>query len=294
MTDRTVFSRLASSTMLRRAACLLLTGIGTGSVHAADNVPVWPEDHFHIGVGYGGDSNPYIGGAAREYPVPMVSARWGGLFVEGWRAGMEFFRFQKVSLALAGMWDVNELDLTKINSANQIRYQGIEERKPTAQVGVIGIYHSPVGIVEASYFHDVTATHDSSWTNLKISNPIPETGNWYVNPGFFVKTYAEKYNRYYYGVSREDNIRGAQLYYNADFEVQPEVLANYERDFRPRYKPGNSGHIGFDLELDYQLTSFLKIESYWGFEILTGEVETSPLVEDKEIYWGQVGLTLTF
>jgi outer membrane scaffolding protein for murein synthesis (MipA/OmpV family) len=289
MTDRTVFSRLASLAAVFSFLCLV-SSIG----QAAPKQPQWPEDHLTIGAGYQGDSNPYIGGSPRTTPVPMIDARWGSLFIEGWRVGFEFVRMGQVSLALAAMWDVTELDLLEINDANQALFDGIGDKKPTGQVGLIGHYYSPVGLVEASYFHDVTNKHDSSWMNLKIANPIPETGAWFINPGFFVKVYNEKYNRYYYGVSADDNVRGAKIFYNTPFEVLPERLAEYESNFRPRYKPGNSGHIGVDLEVDYSLTPGLKIQSYWSLEILTGEVETSPLVEDKEIYLIEVGLTYTF
>lgn len=287
--------RIPSSMLVRFFSCCALLSSWSASVQAVEFKAPWPEDHLSIGAGMGMNSMIYIGVDPVQYEVPMVDARWGALFIEGTRAGYEFLRIERVSLSIAGMWDRTELDVDDVNSANQDLYLGIEDKKPTAQVGLIGHYHSPVGLVEASYFHDVTANHDSSWTNLKISRPIPETGSWFINPGLFIKTYAEKYNRYYYSVTQEENIKGAQLYYDTDGEpVSDELMADYERNFRPRYKPGNSGHYGIDLEVDYHFTSFLSIQSYWSIEKLTGEVETSPLVEDKEIYVAEIGLVFSF
>ena len=294
MSDRITHSTLAQ--LVSRCVLVLCFSISFSAwVHALEFKPNWPEDHVSIGAGMGMNSMIYLGVDPVTYPVSMVDARWGALFIEGSRAGYEFLRVERVSVSLAGMWDRTELNIDDVNSSNELLYLGIEDRKPTAQIGLIGHYHSPVGLVEASYFHDVTATHDSSWTNLKISRPFPETGNWFINPGFFVKTYAEKYNRYYYSVTREENIEAAQQYYESEGEpVIDELMARYEREFRPRYKPGNSGHIGVDLEVDYHFTPNLSIQSYWSIEKLTGEIETSPLVEDKEIYLAEIGLVFSF
>jgi outer membrane scaffolding protein for murein synthesis (MipA/OmpV family) len=299
MSERIPHSKLAQ--LVSRCTLVLCFSTALSSwVHALEFKPDWPEDHVSIGAGMGMNSMIYIGIDPVTYPVPMVDARWGALFIEGSRAGYEFLRVERVSVSLAGMWDRTELNIDDVNSANKNLYLGIEDRKPTAQVGLIGYYHSPVGLVEASYFHDVTATHDSSWTNLKISRPFPETGNWFINPGFFVKTYAEKYNRYYYSVTQEQNILGAKLQpeyidsTDGEENVTPELLARFEREFRPRYKPGNSGHIGVDLEVDYHFTPNLSIQSYWSIEKLTGEIETSPLVEDMEIYLAEIGLVFSF
>lgn len=292
--------RIPSSMLVRFFSCWALLSSWSASVQALEFKAPWPEDHLSIGAGMGMNSMIYIGVDPVQYEVPMVDARWGALFIEGTRAGYEFLRIERVSLSIAGMWDRTELVVDDVNSANKNLYLGIEDRKPTAQVGLLGFYHSPVGLVEASYFHDVTANHDSSWTNLKISRPIPETGSWFINPGLFIKTYAEKYNRYYYSVTKEENIQGAKLqpeYIDStegEVDVSPELLASFERDFRSRYKPGNSGHYGIDLEVDYHFTSNLSIQSYWSIEKLTGEVETSPLVEDKEIYLAEIGLVFSF
>lgn len=293
MSDRITHSKLAQLV----SRCVLVLCLSTSFsawVHALEFKPNWPEDHLSIGAGMGMNSMIYIGVDPVTYPVSMVDARWGALFIEGSRAGYEFLRVERVSVSLAGMWDRTELNVDDVNSANKRLYLGIKDRKPTAQVGLVGHYHSPVGLVEASYFHDVTATHDSSWTNLKITRPFPETGQWFINPGFFVKTYAEKYNRYYYSVTKEENIQLSQLGDNTGGEpVTDARFAEWEK-FRPRYKPGNSGHIGVDLEVDYHLTTNLSIQSYWSIEKLTGEIETSPLVEDKEIYLAEIGLVFSF
>lgn len=294
MSDRITHTMLAHI-VSRCILVLCFSAFFSTWVHALEFKPNWPEDHLSIGAGMGINTMIYRGIDPVTYEIPMVDARWGALFIEGSRAGYEFLRVERVSVSLAGMWDRTELVVDDVNSANKLLYLGIEDRKPTAQVGLIGHYHSPVGLVEASYFHDVTAEHDSSWTNLKISRPFPETGNWFISPGFFVKTYAEKYNRYYYSVTKEQNIQAAQMHYGSEGEpVIDELMARYEREFRPRYKPGNSGHIGVDLEVDYHFTSYLSIQSFWSIEKLTGEIETSPLVEDKEIYLAEIGLVFSF
>ena len=247
-------------------------------------------DIFSIGVGAKVYSGPYSGQDGYVEPLPLLNIEQGRFFVKGYTVGYHFYNHKRVSLALAGSYNREFLDVDDINDKNKTLYYGIEDRDSATEFGFIGRFYSRVGLVEGTFFKDVSDTHDGTRSSLSISRPIPDTGKWTMVPSFYVNYYSEKFNNYYYGVSQEENDRGEAIAVDQAIIVDGE----FSEKIRPTYIPGNSGHVGFALDMKYSFSKNLKAIGNIAIEKFAGEVETSPLTEDKQLVTAVIGLAYEF
>jgi len=273
---------------LRLVLVTLITSILATSTAFADFEQKTNEDILLIGAGAKLYSGPYSGQDSYVEPFPMINIQQGRFFLRDLTAGFHFYNHKRVSLAIAGSYNREFLDLDDINDKNAKLYYGIEEnRDPATEVGFIGRFYSRVGIVEGTFFKDVSDTHDGTRASLKISRPIPDTGNWTMVPSFYINYYSEKFNNYYYGVTDEENELGQAIAVGkSEIEDTP---GEFGRTIRPTYQPGNSGHVGFAMDMKYSLTQHFKIVANIAVEKFAGEVETSPLTEDKQLVTAAIG-----
>ena len=263
-------------------------------------VPVY-EDHLSIGPGFAYGSAPFEGLSGYATPYPTFSFRWGHFF--GYNQhdeptiGWELFQHKRIMLAIAASSGRTFLDVDDINDDKKFLYWGselgdpdypyIKNRDRAYEVGLIFRYFSRVGLFEAKSFHDVVSAYDGIRSTLSFSRPFPETGNWSIIPRLFVKHFSEKFNNYYYCVSIEETE-------NADVIAVANGFTSYTVDVRPEYTPGNSAHWGADLTLEYKFNENFKATGYIGIEKFSGVIETSPLIEDKELTVTSLGLRYTF
>ncbi len=231
------------------------------------------DDQFMIGAGFGYNEGIFEGMDGYFYPEPVLDINYGRLYASNSTLAFRFAHYRSVSFAIAATMGQIWLDTGEIKGSQEELYLGIEDRDRAIEAGLLFHYRSPVGLVEMAWYKDVSNAHDASRGLIKISRNIAETGDYIsIVPGLFINYYTAKYNRYYFGISEEENIEGAALAGN--------TLANFN-DFRPQYKPGNSGHFGFDLKVQYEISKELIATTYFAVEDLTGPWEMSSLVEDK-------------
>jgi len=272
---------------LRLVIATLITCLAASNSAFADFEQKTNKDIFSIGFGAKVFSGPYSGQDSYVEPIPAINIEQGRFFLKGLTVGYHFYNHKRVSLALAASYNREFLDVDEINNKNEKLYFGIEDRDPATEVGFIGRFYSRVGIVEGTFFKDVSDTHDGTRASLRISRPIPGSGKWTMVPSFYINYYSEKFNNYYYGVSEEENN-------NAIIELPDDTNEDDYRRFRPTYQTGNSGHVGFAMDMKYSFTQNIKAVGNISIEKFAGEVETSPLIEDKELITAVIGLAYEF
>jgi outer membrane scaffolding protein for murein synthesis (MipA/OmpV family) len=276
---------------LRLASIALMATMLTANTAHADFEQRTNSDIVSIGIGAKVNSGPYRGQDSYVDPVPLINIEYGRFFFKGATAGFHFYNHKRVSLAIAASYRSEFLDVDDINDKNEQLYYGItEDRDPATEVGFVGRFYSRVGLVEGTFFKDVTDTYDGTRASLKISRPIPDTGKWTVVPSFYVNYYSEKFNNYYYGVTQEENDAGEVIAVDKG-EISD---GEFSRKIRPTYSTGNTGHVGFALDMKYSFTQNVKAIGNISIEKFAGEVETSPLTEDKELITAIVGLAYEF
>ncbi len=238
-----------------------------------------------VGVGYRFNSAVYSGLDAYGEIVPALSFEMGNFYGKGSTLGFYFSRFGRVGFALEATMGSTQLEISEINNNQRDLYLGMEDREAAIEAGLAFHFWSQVGLVEFSWWRDVSDTHDAHRSRTKISRNIAETGDMKIVPGLFVNYYSRKYNRYYFEVTDEQNQRAATESGN--------TLENFTA-FRPTYDPGNSGHVGIDLLIEYQMSPHTMATIYYAYEDLTGPWETSPLVEDATMSHLMLGISTRF
>ena len=273
---------------------ILLFSLSTTSSYARyqEPVPVY-EDHLSIGPSVTFTSSTFDGQSGYNSILPTFSFRWGRFF--GYNnhdeplVGFELFQHKRIMFGIAATSGRTFLDLDDITADRKFLYYGItEDRERAYEAGFMFRYFSRVGLVEIKAFRDASNTYGGPRASISWSRPFPDTGNWTITPRAFVKHYGAKFNNYYFGVSQAESDAG-------QLEAQNRGLrpADYYNT-RPLYTNRTSGHIGCDLFVEYNFSDSLKAVGYLMVEKFSGQIETSPLVEQKQVFVGNIGLEYKF
>jgi outer membrane scaffolding protein for murein synthesis (MipA/OmpV family) len=275
-------------------ACALILQFLAINAHALSEEPrPTYEDHFSFGPGFTYNSAPFEGQNGYATPLPVFSFRWGHFF--GYNQhdeptiGWELFQHKRIMLAIAATSGRTFLDISDINDDRDFMYWGLEDRDKAYEMGLIFRYFSRVGLFEAKAFHDMVSAYSGTRSSISMSRPFPETGNWSIVPRLYIKHYSEKFNKYYYGITQAETDTATEIAGNNGLNT-----TFYELVTRPAYFPGNSAHYGVDLQVEYNFSEQLKATGYIGIEKFSGVIETSPLIEDKELVTTSLGLRYGF
>lgn len=248
-----------------------------------------PENHIDIGFGFAADSGIFEGQSDQYEPLPILDIYFNQFRVSqnvvGLQTGWEMLSQKDFALFFAAQYDNTHLDVDSISVGSEAKFYGISDRDREWEIGIIAEYHSKVGLLEAHYFKGLNNDLETVGF-LKMSRDISETGFLSITPGIFISYKSDEFNRYYYSVNQQENIDGAAI------AGRPQSY--YDDDFRPVYSPGNSGHFGADVKITYRFAKNLSFWSYIAVEDITGEVEMSPLVEEKSLYHLKAGIVYNF
>lgn len=291
------------STMKNNALILIicLTLISFKSF-SAEPVPV-RENKLTIGAGFSHNSVPYSAMDSITQAVPLFDIQFGPLFAYNFNdepvIGLELFRHKRVMLALAAIYGSLELDVSEASKDLEWIYYGIKDRDKATEIALIFEFYSKVGLVEILVARDVSNTYDDFRSSISWSRPFHETGNWTITPRMYGRYYSIKYNDYYYGISDEEMNTGIDIALDQGVNGQPITEYNNSgkkgyRSLRPAYDAGNAGQFGVDLTIGYNFTESFKAQGYIGLEQLAGQVTSSTLVEDADIWRLSLGLAYTF
>jgi outer membrane scaffolding protein for murein synthesis (MipA/OmpV family) len=269
---------------------LLALIFGYSSFALAEEPVYFNEDRTIVGVNARYFSGLYFGQDGYLEAEPYFDIRYGALFAEGQTLGLDIAKSERASLAIAVTRGNHFLDPDDINDEQAELYLGIEERERAIEAGFVYKYQSRVGLVSFTYFQDVSSTHEAQRGSVRIARPIPNEGGIAFTPSLFVKYYSAAFNRYYFGVSPEDNNAGIIERYGVITDTTRE---NFEA-LRQEYQPDNSAHFGFDLDMRMPLSDNLILSGYFAYEEVTGPQYRSPLVEDRKQYTSKLGLSYLF
>jgi len=273
----------------------IFLGVNFSTIVTAEPVPR-PENHMTIGANVVSSSAPFEGTNGYVTPMPVFDIRLGDFFLFNEHDepifGYDLFFHKRIQLALAITRTRTFLDLEEVSDAVEPLYFGLQDRDSAVEAGFIFQFHSRVGLFELTTFHDITDHYDGIKSSISMSRPLKDTGRWSIVPRIFIKHFSEKYNRFYYGVTKAETKAGAKEAVSLDSGNF--TTKGYKKDVRDTYVPGTSGHFGASISFEYLITDSLKGHGFIEIEKFSGEIETSPLIEDKELTTLSLGLSYTF
>ena len=254
-----------------------------------------------IGAGFTHNSMPHTAVGSDTSAVPFFDIQLGPFFAYNKNdepvIGLELFRHKRVMLALASIYGSHSLDVSDVSKDKEWVYLGIEDRDKATEVALIFHFYSKVGLIDITVARDVSDTYDDFRSSISWSRPFPETGNWTITPRMYGRYYSEGFNNYYYGVSEQAMVSAEQTYNTEGIIIGGNPVNNfddYRFNYRPPYEAGNGGQFGFDLNIEYNFTEQFKALGYIGMEQLGGQVTSSVLVEDSDIWKASLGIAYTF
>lgn len=283
--------------LIKTVIVSLVTGISLSSL--ADEPVPSRENRLLIGLGATHNSMNYLGLDSLTEAVPVFDIQLGPFFAYNHHdepfIGLELFRHKRVMLALAATQGRQFLDVSESSKDMAWIYYGIKDRDKSTEAALIFHFYSRVGLLEIMSIRDVSNNYDGFRSYIGWSRPFPETGDWTITPRMFGKYYSEDYNDFYYGISETENDNGAKRVLNEGLVLGNTPITTDEfRRRRPEYKAGNSGHFGVDLTIKYRFTENLVAQGYIGMEKLAGQVTSSILVEDADIWTVNAALAYQF
>jgi len=278
---------------LRFICCLIVCLVtGFSSLSSLADEPDYTEvDHVMVSVEGVYDSGLFQGQDGFIYPELYLDVRQGDFFILDQTFGYDMFVGSRASFSLAITRGDTFLEVDSINDAQEELFYGIEDRDRAIEAGFIYKYRSRVGLVSFEYYKDISDKHDGLRTVFRITRPIPnnEGGPVFV-PSLFVNYYSREFNRYYYGVTEQENIAGTRIAYGSSTAINQ----NRYKKIRDEYKPNNSAQLGVDIRVRYPLTEQLSATGYFSYEDIVGEAFRSPLVEDRKYYNARLGISYNF
>lgn len=293
-----VKSGMSASRSLSRIILLSAT-LSSLNTFAAEPVPV-RENKFIIGGGFVHNSVPYSAMDSITEPMPLFDIQLGPLFAFNRTdepvVGIELFRHKRVMLALAAVYGNQFLDVSEASKDETWRYLGIEDRDRATEAALIFHFYSKVGLVDIRVHRDISNTYDGFRSSISWSRPFHETGNWTVTPRMYGRYYSVDFNNYYYGISSSEMDKAEEIHTNEGIQISgiPVTWDDYRLKYRPSYNAENAGQFGVDLTVDYHFTEHFMAQGYVGMEQLAGQVTSSPLTEDSDIWKVSLGLALDF
>jgi len=252
------------------------------------------KDHpASLGLGIQYDSGIYYGQDGYATPYPLIDLNWGGLFIKDDHVGWTAFEWENISVALIAARGQYFLDIDEISKESKDLYLGIKNRDRAIEAGFLYTYNAPIGTLSWAYYKDVSNTHGGMHNITRLSRAMGNPARLTFTPSIYVHYFTSAIDDYYYGVDAAENELGrTELRTRA---VSPQDLSEEEfNEFRPTFEGANSGHIGVDLWIKKAYTRNLIGVAYLNWEEVLGEVNNSPLVEDRARYTFRLGMEYRF
>jgi outer membrane protein len=211
-------------------------------------------------------SNPYRGGDTVWRVLPALTFVGERLYVVGPRAGYNLFKNRWVSVGA-----VAEYKFAGDAFDDSPFLEGMKDRRDTAMGGFdLNVRGFGPWRVDSSVMTDLLGRHDGQELNLALSRTF-RGKTWAITPGVGTVWRSADYNDYYFGV-RDNEATGE----------------------RPAYAPGASVEWFARIFNRFELTDSWSVLLNLRFELLSDDVQESPIV-DKEILTTMfIGLNYAF
>ena len=230
----------------------LTQGVGTANADANKDLtsPIPQEEGLTLGAGVI-DVNPaYIGVHNQVTPIPWIRYRNGYFFAAGITAGYALMQTQEITLAIAVRPRFNRL---KASDSPQL--DGIQERKPTLDSGVVLSWREAWGQLRIAAFHDVLNKDNGTSVGLGWGYPL-RVGYGRLTPGLGTEWQSAHLTNHYYGVSPAESTAT-----------------------RPAYTPGSATNPYVSLFYGTPLSDHWRFLAGVRYSALAKSITQSPIVD---------------
>ncbi len=222
-----------------------------------------------IGVGLKSSLRPYKGAGTKEMIVPLTNLRYKRLYNQGYQVGMDLFQEEDLTFSAyveprVG-FQVDGSDLDK-------GYDDIEDREEQVVYGLKASF--PLSEEVYTTLSYAWAEEGGTLGTVSIHSPLDLHYRFTLIPSVTGSYYSGSFTNYYLGVSKEEVIKNSKL--------------------TEEYSAKDAFSVGGALTGEFMVTEQWTLVGFFGIERFFGDIEDSPIVEEKTTFTGGVGVRYSF
>ncbi|MBT3014166.1 MAG: MipA/OmpV family protein [Candidatus Thiodiazotropha endolucinida] len=234
---------------------------------------------WRVGANVAGGKNPFLGEDNDAILIPMIAYKGERFYANLGNPGISFF---SGSTNFAGLgYSVIKEDDYNIDLVGRVRamglypddndeLEGVDDRDPGFDLGITARWQTGFGELNAQLLADVSDTSDGQEVILSYAYPL-SYGQWRFRPELGVSWQSSDMTDYYFGVDA-DEATARRAVYEADAAVTPFAGVEFE--------------YAFDQRID--------LIGGVGVGRLGDEISDSPIVDERNLAGGYLGLSYKF
>lgn len=239
-----------------------------GEEHASQKHGLPFDGELTLGVGGSVSSSPYKGYGPDWMPFPMITYEGERFFIRGYAAGVKIVNLPYLELSAFAGYDETGFEASE---SSDWRLRRLENRWSSAQAGMELRLISPYGMFHVSGAGDVLSHSNGFSGDIGFIQSL-EFGPLELLPAVGAHWSDNRYNKYYYGVTRKEARKSG---------LSP-------------YTPGSGFAPYVSFAVDYSLTDQWELFCQGEVTFLSGAVKDSPMVDETHTQSLMLGLTYTF
>lgn len=275
-----MFTRIIQLALL---SCVLQAGYSAAE-EQAQTIEDPGESRWRLGaaLGYGLRSNPLV--QSDDIPIVVdLDIAWFGdhWFFDNGDLGLTFADNAALTASVVARVNSDRVFFGKTNTrfvsfdfvgmplSESVEFK-VPDRDYAVELGLEVLTDGTWGRLQASAFHDVSATHEGYEVYVDYSYGWRRQ-RWYAEPSFGASYKSSALNNYYWGVTEEE----------AGIVVTP-------------YEPGAGINVHGRFKLGYQLSRNWSLSLVAKFDRINDEAAASPIVEDRNVLGYFAGFAFRF
>lgn len=234
---------------------------------------------WRVGANVAGGRNPFLGEDNVAALIPVVAYKGERFYANLGNPGLSFFNG---STNFGGLgYSLVQTDDYNIDLVGRVRamglypddnddLEGLDDRDPGFDLGVTARWQGAFGELNAQVLADVSNTSDGQEVILGYAYPFKH-GQWSLRPELGISWQSSDLNDYYFGVDT-DEATARRAAYDAGSTVTP--------------------YAG--IEFEYAIDQRMDLIGGVGVGRLGDEVSDSPIIDERNLAGGYLGLSYRF
>ena len=235
---------------------------------AVTPAPAGNDFDLSLGLAVRVSNRPYKSYSTQWEPMAIVSLEHERFYIRDYTAGVKLLNTKYFELSVFGEYDDTYFDASE---SSERRLRRLGDRDPSGMIGSEARLITPLGMLHASAAVDVLGTTDG-WKGAIGYKTVLDYGPLEFIPALGAYWASDRYNNYYYGVSKHQSRKSG--------------LGRYDS------KGGFSPYAG--LTVDYSINDKWDVFCNGEMVFLSDEVRDSPMVDSSRTQSVTAGFMYNF
>ena len=196
---------------------------------------------FSVGMAVRVSNAPYKSYSTQWEPVPIISLEHERFYIRDYTAGVKLLNLKYFELSVFGEYDDTDFDAS---DSSERRMKRLKDRDSSGMLGTEARLITPLGMLHASAARDVLGTSDG-WKGAIGYKTVLDYGPMTFIPALGTYWASDRYNDYYYGVSKHPSRKSGVGRYEAKGGFSPYAGLTVDYSFNDTWDVFCSGEMIF-------------------------------------------------